>query len=254
MLSMIYQVLNGDALAYSFPAAGINGDVIVCREGLIDGDLEGGDLPGFWRTRAAFMGLPDDEYHRMVVAEFEKILAAPEGTEFNLWFEFDLFCQVNMWFVLSLLAGMAVEKKVYVVYTSWLSREDKHFWNGFGPATTEQLMEAFDNRILLSGADIRFGHDLWAAYKNADLAELRRLSHFGTAAFPYVQEVVEAHIDRFPENGQTGRPERVLAAIMKNGLTDFKIVFREFWNSESIYGFGDLQLMPLYKKVLVEGG
>jgi hypothetical protein len=249
---MIYHVLNGDSLAYSFPATAIRGEVIVDREGLIDGDLEGDDLPAFWRTRAAFMGLPDDEYHRMVVSEFEKILAAPAGAEFNLWFEYDLFCQVNMWFVLSLLAGMATEKKVYLVYTSWLSKEDKHFWNGFGPATTEQLMEAFNNRILLSEADLQFGGDLWAAYKHTDLAALGRLSHLGTAAFPYVQEVVEAHIDRFPENGQTGRPERVLAAIMKNGLTDFKIVFREFWNRESIYGFGDLQLMPLYKKVLVE--
>ena len=253
MLSMIYHVLNGDSLAYSFPAAGIRGEVIVDREGLIDGDLEGDDLSGFWHTRAGYMGLPGDEYHRMVVAEFEKILAAPAGAEFNLWFEFDLFCQVNMWFVLSLLAEMDVDKKVYVVYTSWLSREDKHFWNGFGPAETEQLKEAFDHRILLRAADIQFGRDLWVAYKNGDLAELRRLSQCGTAAFPYVQEVVEAHIDRFPEDGQTGRPERVLAAIMKNGLTDFKIVFREFWNSESIYGFGDLQLMPLYKKVLVDG-
>ncbi|MDV6221878.1 hypothetical protein [Flavitalea sp. BT771] len=250
---MIYHVLNGDSLAYSFPAAAITGEVIVDREGLIDGDLGGDDLPGFWHSRAAFMGLPEDEYRRMVVAEFEKILAAPPGAEFNLWFEFDLFCQVNMWFVLSLLAGMAVEKKVYVVYTSWLSREDKHFWNGFGPATTAQIKEAFDNRILLTAADLQYGRDLWAAYKNGDLAALRRLSQSRTGAFPYVQEVIEAHIERFPANGQRGRPERVLAAIMQNGQTDFKIVFREFWNCESIYGFGDLQLMPLYKKVLMEG-
>jgi len=250
---MVYHVLNGDSLAYSFPAASINGEVIVDREGLIDGGLEGDDLLSFWHTRADSMGLPDDEYHRMVVAEFEKIRAAPAGAEFNLWFEFDLFCQVNMWFVLSLLAGLDAEKKVYVVYTSWLTKEDKHFWNGFGPATTAQLIEAFDNRTLLSEADIQFGRDLWAAYKNGDLAELRRLSKHQAACYPHLEEVIEAHIDRFPENGQTGRPERVLAAIMKNGLTDFKIVFREFWNKESIYGFGDLQLMPLYKKVLVDG-
>ncbi len=33
---MVYNILNGDSLAYSFPDAKIEGDVIVAREGLID--------------------------------------------------------------------------------------------------------------------------------------------------------------------------------------------------------------------------
>ena len=33
-------------------------------------------------------------------------------------------------------------------------------------------------------------------------------------------------------------------------VVDFGKVFREFWNRESIYGFGDTQLRLLYDKVM----
>lgn len=38
---MIYCILNGDARAYSFPNAKVEGDIVVVWEGLIDGDLSG---------------------------------------------------------------------------------------------------------------------------------------------------------------------------------------------------------------------
>ena len=59
---MIYNILNGDSLAYSFPDAGIEGDVIVIREALIDGDLSGDNLHDFWRSRAKYLGSPETEY------------------------------------------------------------------------------------------------------------------------------------------------------------------------------------------------
>jgi hypothetical protein len=250
---MVYHILNGESLAQSFGDAHIGGEIIVDREGLMDGDpgarTDDKDLEAFWHARAAYMEMPYEEYHRRVAAEFEKMLAAPGDSEFNLWFEYDLFCQVNMWFVISLLADMPVRKKVYAVYTSWLHREDKHFWNGYGMATSGQLRQAFEERILLSGSDIEFGHDLWAAYRRGDLLELHRISMYRSEAFPYLQEVVEAHMDRFPGVYEPGRPERVLGEIMKEGPTDFGTVFRKFWERESIYGFGDTQLRPLYEKV-----
>lgn len=100
---MIYNILNGDALAYSFPDAKIEGEIIVVREGLIDGDLSGNNLDDFWQSRAKYLQLTTTEYHNNVVKEFEKIMAAPDDSTFNLWFEYDLFCQVNMWFVISII-------------------------------------------------------------------------------------------------------------------------------------------------------
>jgi len=247
---MIYHILNGDSLAYSFPEAKMEGDIIVVREALIDGDLSGNNLNDFWRSRAKHHKATEAEYRSGVVKEFEKIINAPDHTEFNLWFEYDLFCQVNMWFVISIIHSLPIRKKVYAVYTSHLDRNNKQFWNGFGQATSSQLKICFAGRIRLNDNDLQFGNHLWAAYKREDLEELFRLAKNPSPAFPYLQDVVKAHIERFPKDGKEGRPERVLKEITKNISTDFHQVFTEFWSRESIYGFGDTQLKGLYDKVM----
>lgn len=247
---MVYNVLNGDSLAYSFPDAKIEGEVIVVREGLIEGDLSGENLHDFWQSRVKYMELTEAEYYRNVVKEFEKIMNASDSSEFNLWFEYDLFCQVNMWFTISIINRLPIKKKVYAVYTSYLDRIDKQFWGGFGPANSSELAICFADRILLNDVDLKLGHDLWTAYKSGNLEELIFLAENQSPAFPYLQEVVKAHVDRFPKDGTRGRPEKVLEEIIQAGSDDFRRVFKEFWNIESIYGFGDIQLKHLYDKVM----
>ena len=87
-------------------------------------------------------------------------------------------------------------------------------------------------------------------YKTNDLEELTRLARNESPAFPYLQEVAKAHVERFPRDGIKGRPERVLEEITNNISTDFQEVFKEFWNRESIYGFGDTQVKELYDKAM----
>lgn len=247
---MIYNILNGDSLAYSFPDAKIEGEIIVVREGLIDGDLSGDTLHDFWHSRAKYMAITETEYNNSVVKEFEKIMNVPDNSAFNLWFEYDLFCQVNMWFVISVINSLPIKKKVFAVYTSHLDRNNKHFWNGFGPANSSQLQVCFADRIFLSNADLQLGQELWTAYKDNNFEELIRLAKNQSLSFPYLHEVVKAHIDRFPKDGTKGRPEKVIEDITKNVSTDFHKVFEEFWKRESIYGFGDIQLKSLYDKVM----
>ena len=175
---------------------------------------------------------------------------ASDSSEFNLWFEYDLFCQVNMWFTISIINSLPIKKKVFAVYTSYLDKTNKQFWNGFGPANSDELKICYANKIPLSEADINLGKDLWKAYKNGYLEELTNLSKNQSLAFPYLQEVVKAHVDRFPKDGTKGRPEKVIEDITKNISTDVHTVFKEFWSRESIYGFGDTQLKSLYDKVM----
>jgi hypothetical protein len=247
---MVYNILNGDSLAYNFPETKIAGDMIVVREGLIEGTLSGDNLQDFWLSRAKHLEISEEEYYSSVVKEFEKIMDAPPNSEFNLWFEYDLFCQVNMWFVISIINSLSIKKKVYAVYTSHLDITSKQFWNGFGQANSSELAICFADKTPLNKFDLQLGQDLWTAYKSDNLEGLIRLAKNQSSAFPYLQEVVKAHFDRFPKDGTKGRPEKVIEDIVQNGTTDFSEVFREFWNRESIYGFGDIQLKHLYDKVM----
>jgi hypothetical protein len=247
--SMIYHVLNGDALAGTFEGAGIPGEVLIAREGLIAGNLQGDTLAAFFETRAQYLSSDNPRlYYDTTVKEFNKLLAATDGSEFNLWFGYDLFCQVNMWFILSLLKNMPVQKNIFVVYPSF--RNSDEIWKDFGRATHANLHTALTNRVAFAEKDLQLADDLWLAYKQNDLERLQTLAQQKSSCFPYLAEVCQAHVDRFPLPGAKGRPERVIEDIIKNVSPDFHTVFVEFFKREGVYGFGDDQLKPLYDKVI----
>src|SRR5947209_611738 len=104
---MIYHVLPGDAQVDEFAKTKLGGKVIVCREVLATGPVDAPDLDQFWRERAHFIlgEYQEDEitYHESVANELSQIVDVTVDDEVNLWFEYELFCSVNMWFCLYLL-------------------------------------------------------------------------------------------------------------------------------------------------------
>ena len=247
---MTYHILNGDALAHTFREAEIAGEIVIAREALIDGSLTGDTLAEFWQTRATSLGTTLEEYQPYVVSEFEKILNAPDYSAFNLWFGYDLFCQANAWFVLSLIDNLKFHKKVYMVYPTFLAEVD--IWKEFGQAGADDLKASLSNKVQFKDSDFQLARELWQAYKSQDLSALAQLAETKSACFPYLKEACNAHIERFTTDGQLSRPERVLTDILQKGETDFYKVFGEFSKREGVYGFGDSQLKSIYDKLVAQ--
>ena len=97
---MIIHVLPGDAQVEDFTKVGLEGEIVVCREALVQGEVRAESLDEFWdvRERVHAENQSDARYRETVVSEFEKLLNLTGGTEVDLWFEYELFCQVNLWF------------------------------------------------------------------------------------------------------------------------------------------------------------
>src|SRR3954453_1716913 len=236
---MTYHILNGDALIDRFVATGLSGEVIVMRECLVEGNLSGDTSSAFYEERAHYLSATynadKESYFANVVSEFEKLNAAPNHAEFNLWFGYDLFCRANMWYLLSLLHHLPITKQVFVVYPSYLQGND--IWKDFGSATPVDLISSFNNRIHFSDTDLQLGKDLWTAFKNDDLNALGQLSIQYSGPLPYLEEVCKAHINRFPKGGAKGRPERVVEELVESATNDFPSVYVEFFKREGIHGF-----------------
>ncbi len=243
---MRYHVLTGDALAAPFEQTNLDGQIIVSRECLIEGPTQSASLQEFWQMRAAFISesYHEDErtYFAKVAREYEQLLHLPAGSEVYLWFEFDLFCQVNMWFTLWLLRQSNIHLRIYRVFPATLGVHDR--WKGFGWMNAQELQQCFDNRTLFTEEDIFIGAQLWLAYSQNNMAKLRKLSLNYSPCFLYLSEVCDAHIERL-----NGRLERTLKSILEEGITDFKDVFSRFFKREGIYGLGDLQVKKLYEQV-----
>lgn len=242
-----YHILNGDALKSQFPLS-LRGEIIITRECLIDGNIKGENLNDLFRNRANFISenYPNNskkDYYEKTVNEFEKILNIADKSEVNLWFEDDLFCQVNFWFVLHLLMESKKALKIYLVRPQKLSRY------GFGTLSKDELIDLYSNRILLKQKEIL--SQLWSSYQKNEMDKLTEQANLLKEDYPFILKAVKAHILRIPKEGYLGRPIESLKEIIRDfKTTDFTIIFKEFNKREFIYGFGDDQVRQLLKEIL----
>ncbi len=236
---MKYHVLAGDSLAAEFAKTTIGGDTIVCSECLIVGDVDAESLPEFWDQRARFIqaeyGEDNIVYHETVADELGKLLEMEPDDDVCLWFEYELFCSVNMWFCLWLLNE--TDASVYRVEP--IVRSDKDRWLGFGKLEADTLKTCYDTRIALSRDDIRLGADLWNAYRNRDHGQLTELSRTISTAFPYLKEVAEA------VSTKETRPADILSEMDLENTSNLAEIFPEFTRRAGVYGLGDLQVQRL---------
>jgi hypothetical protein len=241
-----YHVLNGDSLKEQFPKE-LKGQLIVARECLVDGEVKSDHLEDLFQIRSKFIaGLhPDysiEEYYSKTVSEFEKIKEIPNQSTIHLWFEDDLFCQVNFWFVVYLIHHFVGECKVFLI------RPKNALQYGFGGLSEAQLIQAFEEKIQL--LEIEKIASLWGAYQSNDLVRLTQTAKALEESFPFILPAVEAHIARIPTKNKLGRPVQSLVEIIEELETEeFGPVFSEFNKRESIYGFGDVQVKRLFDEI-----
>lgn len=246
-MSTVYHILNGDALKERFPAS-IDGTLIVARECLVDGDVGGKTLTEFFENRAQFISesygdYSTEDYKEETISEFEKILSLPTEAAVYLWFEDDLFCQVNLWFVAFLLVNHTT------INTAYLVRPLTHNHYGFGGLSEQELIEIYKYPLVLR--DLSEIAQLWIHYQSANSEALLSTAENLQETYPFILRAVKAHIERIPNENSPGRPEQSLIDIMSElGTNSFGAVFQEFNKRESIYGFGDLQVKRMYDEIV----
>jgi hypothetical protein len=227
---MILHVLNGDALADNF---NLGGEIVICRECLIEGETNANSLEDFWKLRAGFIEKTygENDYFGKTVREFEKLQNVLANDEVNLWFGNELFCQANLWFCLSLLENTDVE-----IYRIFPNSND---WS----CKFDDLQSCFDNRVKLSNEDLQLGVNLWKAYQTSDYTQLISLSRTNSSAFLRLEEVCQA------ETEKQFKPRKILSEIIEKGETDFNEIFKQCSQKAPIYGFGDSQVKRLLQTI-----
>lgn len=241
-----YHILNGDALADRFPSE-ITGEIIVIRECLIEGPFRAKSLDELIDLRSDFLKneyhIPKADYIKKSATEFKRIQEIPLSSEINLWFEDDLFCQINLWYTLSLLQPHFGKSKIYLV------RPTEESPYGFGHYDQCAIVSLFKNRLPIRHAELF--EDLWNFYQHDEYSEIVRLAKKYSLDYPFLLPAIEAHIDRIPTNESQGRPMETLKSIIKEYDTnDFSTIFTAFSQREGIYGFGDLQVKRMLDLLL----
>ncbi len=233
-----YHILNGDHLKTVFPSE-ITGQIYVLRECLVDGPIKAESYSSLYRQRATFISeeykvIKPDQYYASSVDEFEKIETIPGESEVNLWFEEDLFCQINFWFACSLLEKRGKSFKLFLVTPT----EKSKFSFGNDDAL---LLEMFKNRIEICSEHLSLFSKLWFKFQEGKAITLDDTTTPLIKIYPFLTTVFDSI--KMLNSGDLQRAANLLNDEMKD--ESFENIFREFRNRYPQFGFGDLQVKRL---------
>ena len=216
------------------------------RECMIDGprDFSQG-VEVFFKARAAFIYEQfgrELSYKEYVVSQFEKMHEIPDEGVICFWFEDDLFCQANFWFLMYYLKYHKAQK--------FLVRSGDSSPYSFAGLSDKGILEAFKQKKELEAEDLS---TLWKLYEADDKNGVEALSEVFFEEHPFIKAAFEAHFDRLASGQSFGKPKETLKEIgTELGFEDFGKVFREFQRRVPIYGYGDLQVQNMLKELKKE--
>ena len=245
--TLMLNVYNGDSTAGTARAANIPGDHLSWREALVCGpapeDLTESE---FIEVRARHLATAYNVTIEKVRAELHSMHAAlasyPEHDEVVLWFEHDLFCQVQLIYLLNWFASREMgETKLSVVCINQFA--GLHPFHGLGELNEDQLKSLFPQRAEIGPEQFDLAAAAWRAYSSSDARALISLLRTDMSALPFLKDALKKHLERFPStrNG-LGRIENTSLALITDGHKKFRSLFPAFSRRESSFGFGDAQV------------
>jgi len=191
-------VLNGDSTAQIMERSSISGDIMVWREMLCEGPLQkevGSDK--FWMSRYSFfkseLGVSKLEYYDRTIKEIIKIEDIANYKEVVLWFEYDLFCQINLLAVCAyLLKYYRKDVKISLVCTG---REDgKKSLQTLSDYSSVEYQKLLDKRVTLSRNNLLFAEESWNLYVENDREKLQAFDFNKSLKFRYLQIAMDQHL------------------------------------------------------------
>lgn len=241
-------ILNGDSSRYLIEKSGLDGDHLVWRELLCDGPVEPsvGSDP-FWKARYHFFqeSLKVDklQYFDQVIKELVRIEDLSAYDEVTLWFEYDLFCQVNLLACCSYL--LSYYKKDISYYLICVGQEnDRKELMSLGYYAPEDFPRLFENRVKLSRTDLVFADECWKLFSNGSRRALKAFDFAKNKKFKYLQKAIDQHLENSSKLTQiTALEQRILSHIDEAKLSKRALIKRllEWQQTETVNGFGDLQ-------------
>lgn len=255
-MTQTVHILNGDSTSHRIKKGNIRGDIIVWREMLADGFIDkdvGSDV--FWNKRYTFfeneLGISKLDYYDKTIKELVKIEDLSNYKEVILWFEFDLFCQVNLMALCTYL--LKYYKKNIDYFLVCVGKEkDKENLQTLADFTPQEYQNLYNNKIRLSRNDLLFAKKSWEVYANNNEKELGQYNFKKNIKFKYLQLAINQHLKRFPGKGELNQIDyRILELINSNGRSGKDIIgeLLNWQRKETVYGFGDLQYILHLRKL-----
>ena len=252
-MSSQLHITNGDVFTNKLSTLKLEGDIITWREMLCEGKTETNvGSESFWKTRFEFLNknykISKSWFIDKTLKEYRTLCNHKQEDRIVLWFDFDLFDQINMLAVISWLKTHRPYAEISLVSSE--GKEDSLDILGLGELSGEQIRKLYTNRTLLTQDDIEYADYVWQLYCSDNPIRLENLKDFDSFQFSHLSGAIEAHLMRFPtiRNGLNEVENNILrlarSAKPKTKLELLNTVLR----NQGRYGFGDTQ----YERVITK--
>jgi len=245
---------NGDSTANTLREFGFPGEHLAFQEVLMEGPTPDGlSAEERLSVRAKFLA----EAYELKLEDCEKDLLLQEAAiarliehdETILWFEHDLFCQINLIYLLDWISKQSWgDTRLSLLCIGEFP--GKKSFRGLGELTGEELASLFEKRHKVTDAEFELATRAWATYSANHPEEITRLVEEDTSAMPFLGEALRLHLTRFPSvrNGLNQIEDKSLEMI-SNRASGFKSLFPLFTKAYPAYGLGDSQFWCALKRL-----
>jgi hypothetical protein len=248
-------VTSGDSTAGTIARTGVDGPILAWRDILHDGPVPAGLSPAELRlTRARFLagaGYGRLDALRRDFAARDAQLRHP-FERYVLWFEADLYDQLQLIQVLDALAGAEVAPERIALVSAGEFPGVAHF-GGLGELPAEALAGLFEQRVSLTAEAVELARTAWAAFRAPDPSGLAALEAARSRELRFLGEAIGRLLQEYPwrADGLSLTQRRILHAVADGGASAAEL-FRRVWARERRPYLGDSVLFG-YVRALAGG-
>ena len=235
-MSETLHVTNGESVGLK--ESGLEGEVLFWNDVLHEGPVpEGLSLDDLSPVRArfiaslAFGGYEESSVLKIFEQRNRKIASFSKFREVVLWFEGDLYDQLQLLQILDWFAGRPLNgtRLALIVVDTYLGMlEPKH------------LADLYPVRHEVTREEMELAGRAWKAFRSPDPTGLARLLDEDTSALPLLRSAVRRHLEQFPSpsNGLS-RTERQILEAAEDGRLNVAELFLEDQRREERIFMGD---------------
>ncbi|MCE2902501.1 MAG: DUF1835 domain-containing protein [Gemmatimonas sp.] len=241
---------NGDHAASALARSGLPGDILSWRDLLHDGPVPSDrDRVAFRRARGEFLSSRGWMSQSALIADFEERDARLDevgaGDEVVLWFEPDLYDQLQLLQVLARLAGRPAHTRPALT----IAPADCYL----GPLAPEKFAPLYRNRRPMQDSDLAIAASAWEAFTAAtpdallaitdrlDLeVKARAYAYDDAERLPHLVAALRRQLEEYPDTkAGLSRSERQLCEALAPGTITLAKLFAAQQTAESWVWLGD---------------
>jgi len=250
-MARFLHVANGSSTTTTIRKAGIPGTLSHWADVLTEGPVPAVPDEELLRIRARQLA-PDGDVGAFdgVVEELRAWRAAIDNDsaydELILWYEHDLFDQLNLIQVLSRIGARPTRKSVSLICIGTFPGRPS--FKGLGELTPGELAPLLDVRQPVTAAQYSLAARAWDAFRAPDPRRIEDLLRGDTSALPFLAPAFQRHLEEFPSTVDgLSRTERRVMELVAGGSRRIWDAFPLMHEGETAFYITDGSFLAIVK-------